>query len=256
MGRHEDITPIQNRAWPVRHAVAGAGGLVVFVLTFDWNRARPWINQRVSESLGREFAINGDLRVHWEQGDSDEGLAPLRAAPAHQRRQRQHRQSGMEQQPAAGQRRQHRGRAASAAAAAQGSRITDLAVDKVNVDAERRADGSNNWTFKDNGPATWSVDIQRLTLGEGKLRYLDDTIKLDLRAEASGINEGADAEKYGLRFDLSGSYRNAPVTGGGKVGKSCRCAKPTPASRASQPTSAKQNRHRRHRDRPARARRP
>jgi uncharacterized protein involved in outer membrane biogenesis len=32
---------------------------------------------------------------------------------------------------------------------------TDLAVDKVNVDAERRADGSNNWTFKDNGPATW-----------------------------------------------------------------------------------------------------
>jgi hypothetical protein len=38
------------------------------------------------------------------------------------------------------------------------------------------------------------VDIQRLTLGEGKLRYLDDTIKLDLRAEASGINEGADAQ--------------------------------------------------------------
>jgi uncharacterized protein involved in outer membrane biogenesis len=193
---------------------------VIFVLTFDWNRARPWINQRVSDSIGRPFAITGDLRVQWEQGDASEaGWRRYVPRP---------------RISAAGVSVANPAWSSSPQLVNVGSivvalhplpllhkevAITDLAVDKINVDAERRADGSNSWTFKDNGPATWDVEVQRLTLGEGKVRYLDDTIKLDLRAEASGINDGADAQKYGLRFDLSGSYRNAPVTGGGKVGK-------------------------------------
>ncbi len=38
--------------------------LVVAVSTFDWNRARPYIVRRVTESTGRSFGINGDLEVH------------------------------------------------------------------------------------------------------------------------------------------------------------------------------------------------
>jgi hypothetical protein len=30
--------------------------LVILVINFDWNRARPWINQQVSEATGRHFA--------------------------------------------------------------------------------------------------------------------------------------------------------------------------------------------------------
>ncbi|SHN41986.1 hypothetical protein SAMN05192549_113103 [Duganella sacchari] len=195
--------------------------VVIFILTFDWNRARPWINHRVSDSIGREFAINGDLRVHWEQGDATE--------PGWRRYVPRPRISAANVSIA-----NPAWTTAGPQLASVGSIvvavhplpllhkevvITDLEVDKVTVAAQRRADGSNTWTFKDNGPSEWEVDIQRLSLGEGDLRYLDDGIKLDLRAKASGINEGADAQKYGLRFDLSGSYRNAPVTGGGKVGK-------------------------------------
>ncbi|WP_053845298.1 AsmA family protein [Paracidovorax avenae] len=42
---------------------------LVILLTFDWNRARPWINERVSAATGRHFAIEGDLtaRWHWPQ---------------------------------------------------------------------------------------------------------------------------------------------------------------------------------------------
>lgn len=39
--------------------------LVVLIATFDWNRAKPWINERVSQSTGRHFAIEGDLGVRW-----------------------------------------------------------------------------------------------------------------------------------------------------------------------------------------------
>ena len=194
---------------------------VVFVLTFDWNRARPWINHRVSDTIGRDFAINGDLRVHWEGGDAHE--------PGWRKYVPRPRISASDVSIANPAWTTTGPRLASVGSIVVAVHplpllhkdviITDLAVDKVAIAAERRADGSNTWTFKDNGPSPWNVDIQRLQLGEGELRYLDDGIKLDLRAKASGINEGADAQTYGLRLDLSGTYRGAPVTGGGKVGK-------------------------------------
>ena len=195
--------------------------IVIFILTFDWNRARPWINHRVSDTIGREFAINGDLRVRWEQGDA--------AEPGWRRYVPRPRISANDvyianpEWTTAGPKLASAGNITVALHPLpllhKEVAITDLAVEKIVLAAQRRTDGSNTWTFKDNGPSEWDVDIQRLTLGEGDLRYIDDGIKLDLRAKATGINEGSDAQKYGIRFDLSGSYRNAPVTGGGKVGK-------------------------------------
>lgn len=38
---------------------------VVLLLTFDWNRTRPWINSHVSEATGRLFAIRGNLSLTW-----------------------------------------------------------------------------------------------------------------------------------------------------------------------------------------------
>jgi len=194
---------------------------VVFVLTFDWNRARPWINHRVSDTIGRDFAINGDLRVHWEGGDAHE--SGWRKYVPRPRISASDVSIANPAWTATGPRLASVGSIVAAVHPLPLLRkdviITDLAVDKVAIAAERRADGSNTWTFKDNGPSPWNVDIQRLQLGEGELRYLDDGIKLDLRAKASGINQGADAQTYGLRLDLSGTYRGAPVTGGGKVGK-------------------------------------
>ena len=60
-------------------AVGIAGGLVLLVVvlgvviaTFDWNRAKPMINERVTAAIGRPFAINGDLSVQWTR-EVDEG---------------------------------------------------------------------------------------------------------------------------------------------------------------------------------------
>lgn len=42
---------------------------ILGVATFDWNRIRPWVNEKVSRATGREFAIEGRLaaRWHWPQ---------------------------------------------------------------------------------------------------------------------------------------------------------------------------------------------
>src|SRR3954470_338314 len=40
---------------------------IVILAHYDWNRAKPWLNARVSEAIERPFAINGDLSLHWEK---------------------------------------------------------------------------------------------------------------------------------------------------------------------------------------------
>jgi len=37
--------------------------VILFLMLFDWNMLRPYINRKVSETTGREFAIRGDLDV-------------------------------------------------------------------------------------------------------------------------------------------------------------------------------------------------
>ena len=195
--------------------------LVVFVLTFDWNRARPYINDKVSQTIGREFAIRGDLDVRLRRGDP--------AEPGWRRYVPRPEISAGDVYVANPAWTSTGPRLASAGHVVVALHALPLLhkqvvntkqeLDTLQVAAQRRADGGNTWTFKDNGPSKWEVDIRRLAFREGSLRYLDDGIKLDLRATATTINPGGDGGKdYGMRFELGGSYRGAPVTGGGKTG--------------------------------------
>ena len=45
----------------------------IVLATFDWNRLKPTINQKVSAELNRPFAIRGDLGVVWERQPEERG---------------------------------------------------------------------------------------------------------------------------------------------------------------------------------------
>ena len=51
--------------------------LLILIATFNWNRARPWLSERVSQALGRAVAINGDLTVNWHRNHADGWLRAL-----------------------------------------------------------------------------------------------------------------------------------------------------------------------------------
>ena len=200
-------------------------GLMLLFALFDWNMLRPYINRKVSESTGRDFAIQGDLDVKFHRGlDSEKGWR--RYVP----------------RPYVSARDIHMGNPAWSTAGKEmalakrvdvGFRIlplfgknlviTDLRLDGPQLALQRRKDGSNSWTLKDNGPSEWAVDIERLAFSSGALRYLDDAIGLDLHADARSIDGAAapsaqGVQPYGLAFTLGGKYKKAPVTGGGKAG--------------------------------------
>lgn len=54
--------------------------LVIVVATFDWNRVKPFISDKVGQAIGRPLAINGDLSAVWQR-DATQGwlrsLIPL-----------------------------------------------------------------------------------------------------------------------------------------------------------------------------------
>ncbi len=41
--------------------------LAIAVALFDWNRTKPFIADKVSQAIGRPFAINGALTVDWRR---------------------------------------------------------------------------------------------------------------------------------------------------------------------------------------------
>ena len=201
--------------------------VIIFILTFNWNRARPYINRTVSASTGRVFAIDGDLAVHFKQGlASEQGWRRYVPRP---------------EISASDVRISNPGWSMVGPQMASATRVviavhllpllhkhvvlTDLVLEHPGIALQRQADGSNSWTLKDNGPSTWSVEIQRLAFADGQLRYLDNGIGLDMRAKVASIGasdtKAAAApagQSYGLQFELSGSYNQAPVTGHGKTG--------------------------------------
>ncbi|WP_394780648.1 AsmA family protein [Undibacterium sp.] len=223
--------PLKILFWTLATLTLVIVAIVIFILTFDWNNARPYINRKVSESTGREFAIRGDLKLRFMKGlDTEPGwrrYVPRPEITANDVQMANPSWSTVGPQMASAQRIQislhplpllHKHVV-----------LTDLALNAPLVALERRADGSNSWSLKDNGPSEWTVEIQRMAFADGNLRYLDDGINLDLKAKISSIADAngaapaqdasaAEVQKFGLQFELGGTYRKAPVTGGGKAG--------------------------------------
>lgn len=191
--------------------------LIIAFMLFDWNMLRPYINRKVSESTGRDFAIRGNLDVKFHRGlDNEKGWR--RYVPRPYVSAEDIHMSNPDWATAGKE-------LAVAQRVDMGFRIlpllskkfiiTDLRLAGPQLALQRRKDGANTWTFKDNGPSTWKVDIDRLAFSTGTLRYLDDGIGLDLHADAKSINAG---QPYGLAFTLGGTYNKATITGGGKAG--------------------------------------
>lgn len=232
--------PLKILLWTLLTLVVAIAAVIIFIITFDWNRARPYINQKVSDSSGRDFAIRGDLKIQFKQGlPSEAGWR--RYIPRPQISASDIQMSNPAWSTVGPQ-------LASARQVVIALHplpllhkqvvLTELSLDTPLVALQRRADGSNTWTMKDHGPSKWQVEIQRMAFANGSLRYLDDSVNLDLRAKVTSIADAGAAakaastgaaardqaapatpvQKYGLQFELGGHYRKAPITGNGKAG--------------------------------------
>ena len=191
---------------------------IVVMLTFDWNRARPWLNQRVSEAAGRPFAIRGDLSLHWLRPQEEQGWH--RWIPWPQLTAK----DIVLDNPDWAKTGQHMIEVAQVTFSLRPLPLLqkkivlpELQLDAPLVMLERTTDGKNNWTFSPSAPSKWELDLQKLVLTKGTVRLLDPPQKIDIKANIDTLATTS-KEGYGIGWSVAGNFNKAPVSGSGKAG--------------------------------------
>lgn len=192
---------------------------VIFLLAFDWNHARPWINAHVSEATGRDFAINGDLDLAWQRPQVSTGTwrdwIPVPRLSA------QDVTLGNPDWSQTGPNMMEVGHITFSVNPLpllnKTIVIPTLQLDDPIVKLERLRDGRNNWTFKQNAPSAWVLDLQGLLFHEGEISLRDELKHIDAKASIDTLEPDA-ANDFVMGWKLSGTFNGARISGDGKAG--------------------------------------
>jgi len=194
---------------------------IIILLTFDWNRAKPWLNAKVSDAIDRPFAIVGDLSVKWER-PSDTIIPGQRTWRDHIPWPHLYANDVHVGNPA----NMARGDTASVRQVSFSLNPFPLLKHTINIPVLRvdgprlellRTDATHyNWAYKhEKKESKWELDLERLVLAKGVIHIKDAVTDADITADVDTI---ANDPTYGVAFKVHGTYNDAPVTGGGKTG--------------------------------------
>ncbi|MGH8213066.1 MAG: AsmA family protein, partial [Rhodanobacteraceae bacterium] len=212
---------------------------ILIVSLFDWNRARPWLDERLSASIGRPVAINGDLTVAWSRNPDAEGLSHWVPWPRFTARDISIANPAWAKQPRFAIVHQVRFSLSPLALIGHTIEIPSLKLFAPSVDIERDKSGHANWQFQfAQGGGKWSLDIGEVGFDAGTIR-IDDG-KLDLHLDvavrplgkpipfdqiAAAKGDKADNEPpphsdqaYYFGWNANGTWRGAKASGSGKTG--------------------------------------
>ena len=160
----------------------------IVLATFDWNRLKPTINQKVSAELNRPFAIRGDLGVVWERQPDERGwrswipwphvhaedivLGNPPAIP------------GDHDPSAAGG-----GDPCPLALLSKTVYLPWIKLEQPDVRLIRPAEDNNNWTFQlagdkrtsgDSAPSRWSFRLDNILFDRGTIAIDDKITRSDI----------------------------------------------------------------------------
>ncbi|WP_322009070.1 AsmA family protein [Paraburkholderia sp. J12] len=180
-------------AWLALLVVVLAAALAVFILTFDWNRAKPWVNEKVSEAIGRPFAIEGDLKVGWRAPAGETGWRAWVPWPRFSATQIEVANPDWAKAPHFATLDEIDFEVMVLPLIARDIVIPAINLVNPSVDVERLADGRNNWTFKlpaSSGPSTWKLDLHDITFAKGNLAVSDQQTKTDVQIAVDLLGHG------------------------------------------------------------------
>lgn len=221
-------------------------GIVIFVITFDWNRLKPTINQKVSTELNRPFAIRGNLGVDWSRPADETGWRSWVPWP------HVHAEDivlgNPADIPAVSMVSLERVDASLSPLALLGKQIYIPRIKLKQPDASLRrlANGKNNWTFElanssnedqpKNQKSAWSFKIDDIVFDQGKIAYDDAMIGAKFKATidplgkplpfSEVVGDSSSAKKvankkapdYVFGWKVDGTYNDESLSGSGKIG--------------------------------------
>lgn len=237
--------------WSVFTPLALIAIIVIVILTFDWNRLKPWLNDKVSQAIGRPFAINGDLVVTWKRAQGETGWRTLVPWPRLSAHDITIGNPEWATAPNMATVRELVFVLRPLPLLAHEINVPTIVVDSPAVWLERLVDKRNNWTFdtgKKTGQSSWQLDIGEIVLAQGNIALNDAAQKIEMKAEIDTIGDGAlyskardgalvtpaagasavaamkseqksgNESRYGLRWKAVGHYNQATINANGKAG--------------------------------------
>lgn len=162
--------------------------LVLIVAFFDWNRLKPFINDKVSQAIGRPFAINGDLTVAWQRDRSEGWWHSLVPTPEFTARNITVGNPTWASQPQFAQLDALRFRLSPLPLIAHRIEVPTLQLVHPTIDLERDKQARATWTFdlpQSDTPSAWKLDLRQIGFDRGSVS-LDDAasaIKLQVAIE-------------------------------------------------------------------------
>ncbi len=216
--------------------------LIVVIATFDWNRLKPTINQKVSTELNRPFAIRGDLGVVWERQKGETGWRSWVPWP------HVHADDVILGNPPDIPEITMVHLPRVEATLAPLSLLTKtvylpwIKLQKPDARLIRLSEKTNNWTFdfadsKDKEatakPSSWSFRLDNIIFDRGRVTIDDTVSKANLEifvdplgkalpfSEVTGAKGKDDKGKVGdyvFGLKAEGRYNDQPLKGSGKIG--------------------------------------
>lgn len=215
------MSSLRAAGWVLLVVLAFLAIGVVFMVNFDWNRAKPWINQRVSEATGRSFAIHGNLSLTWSNPHNETGWRGLVPWP---RLNAENVQLGNAEWSKTGSQMARIERLTFSlnplSLLTHKIQIPTLELNGPTLSLERAADGKSNWTLTSGGdkaPSDWQLELQRLVLHDGTIKVLDAVNNIDLQVNVDSLPQDS-PEGYGIGWKLKGTFHRAQIRGSGKAG--------------------------------------
>ncbi|MFM0239502.1 AsmA family protein [Paraburkholderia phytofirmans] len=179
-------------AWLLAIIVILIVALTIFILTFDWNRARPYINDKVTQAIGRPFAINGDLKVGWRHPVGETGWRGWVPWPRFSAANITVGNPDWTKQPHFATLDEIDFQVKVLPLLAHDIVIPTINLVNPSVDLERVLDGRNNWTFKlasSSGPSEWKLDLHDIAFAKGNIALSDQQKKVDLQMAVDTLGQ-------------------------------------------------------------------
>ena len=231
--------PVRILIWTFATLVTLLAILIVVIATFDWNRVKPLLNEKVSAALHRPFAINGNLAVHWRTEPEEGGWRAFVPWPHFTAEDlvlgnpdwlKQPRMVGLERVEF---------RLAPLPLIVQRISIPRIDLVKPTASLTRLADGRANWTFdfgpKDENaePSKWVLDIGAIGFDQGNISFDDQTLKTSMKVQVDPLGKpipfsdivgktraekSGGAQDYAFGLKAQGRYKDQAVSATGKIG--------------------------------------
>jgi uncharacterized protein involved in outer membrane biogenesis len=150
--------------------------LLLVIATFNWNRVRPFINDKVSQAIGRPFAIDGDLTVDWRRDRNSSWPGSLLPWPEFTARDVSIANPNWAADPRFAHLDALHFRLSPFALLVHRIDVRSVQLVQPNVDLERDKQGQASWDFtlqQSSTPSSWHLNIGSVGFDRGVI-HLDD----------------------------------------------------------------------------------